>query len=102
ILRAGNRLAPCFTLYEFAGPHELPALGWLGPLKLEVLRCLIDLILDRTLADRGEELVALLQSMAGDIISPVDLLEFGDALVAGVVVGLPLVEARVKACGRML
>lgn len=80
-LRTGTRLAPGPVVFDFDEPHGLPALGWLGALKLEVLRCIGDVLLDRTPLPEAEEILRALKELSEQLISPVDLLDAAEVLI---------------------
>ncbi|HEX2567908.1 MAG TPA: tetratricopeptide repeat protein [Polyangia bacterium] len=102
VLRTGSRLSPSLAVFDFDRPHELPALGWLGPLKLEVLRCLTDVLLDHPPVPQAEEIHALLQDLAVHLLSPVDLLDAAEAMLASAMVRGSAKEARSEALARII
>ena len=106
VLGSAHRIAPGLAVFDFdradSRPHGLPALGWLGPLKLEVLRRLTDLILDRLPVPEAEAVVEVFKQLCEQILSPIDLLDAADHILEGLAEGLSLAKARAVAIGRVI
>lgn len=102
VLRLGSRLIQGPVVFDFADPHELPALGWLGPLRLEVLRCLTDLLLSRCVLPAAESIIDTLKTLCEQVLSPIDLIDAADELVERVAEGRALEAAVDRAAARIL
>jgi len=90
------------NLFDFEAANDLPAQSWLGPLKLELLRSLIDLLSDRAPVRESEAALAVLRGLAEKIISPIDLLDAAEWLIEGLALAMPIDLARARACGRLI
>lgn len=102
VLRQASRVSPGLFVLDFAWAQDLPAQGWLGPLKLEVLRCVENVLLDRVPVTDSEGLLAMVQGIAETTISPVDFLDTAEELLHGVAEGLAPAQARARAFGRVI
>lgn len=88
ILAEGSRIAPGFCLFDFAENIDVPAEAWLGPLKMAVLHRLLDRLLDERPIAAHERLAEALGDLARQIVSPVDLMNAADLLVARALRGI--------------
>ena len=88
ILAEGSRIAPGYCLFDFAGNIDVPAEAWLGPLKMAVLHRLVDRLLDERPVAAHAELADALGDLARKIVSPIDLMDAADLLLARALNGL--------------
>ena len=102
VVRKGGSLWPGLAVYDFEQDDGIPAHAWLGALKLEVLRRLVDVLLDEKPVRDVEELTHLLGNVAGKLESPVDLLDFGQVAIEQAALRTGLAEARTLAYARIL
>jgi hypothetical protein len=102
VIEAAPRLVPGLAVYDFEGEAELPALGWLGPLKVRLLHRLIDALMDDRLVFEPEDVVRTLNDAARTIVSPIDLLDLCESLIDLALLGRSADEARVEGISRVL
>jgi len=102
IVRESARHWPGPALYDFRWDDELPAQGWLGPLKMAVLYRLIDVLLDERPVQAVEPITDLLREGAGKLSSPIDLIDFFEVLVEQLAVHTDLAMARAQGFASVL
>jgi tetratricopeptide (TPR) repeat protein len=102
VLRESGRFGSGALVFDFDQEVDVPAFGWLGALKMEVLHRLVDVLLDQRPVEAVEAITEVLGEASGWLTSPVDLLDFGEALVETAAQGMPLSDSRAEACARVL
>jgi tetratricopeptide (TPR) repeat protein len=102
VLRESGRFGSGATTFDFDQEVDIPAFGWLGELKMEVLRRLMDVLLDERPVEAVEPITEVLGEASGWFTSPVDLLDFGETLVEATAQHLPLPDGRAEACARVV
>ncbi|HSO00382.1 MAG TPA: tetratricopeptide repeat protein [Candidatus Nanopelagicales bacterium] len=96
------RLVPGHHLYDFDLDPGISSLGWLGPLKVRLLERITDVLLDEQPLNDPEPVLDALEDAARRRVSPMDLIDFAERLVARRASGLGLEEARTDAIAAVL
>lgn len=89
-------------LFDFDEDPGVTSLGWLAPLKVELLHRVTDSLLEDTPDRDAESWIAVLNWAAERLLSPIDLLDFSERLLEARAGWLDLERARVAAMAVVL
>lgn len=92
VLRKAPAAVSGMHLYDFEEPPDIASVGWLGPLKVQLLHRLTDAIAGERPFEDTEAVIDRLADAAERLVSPIDLLDFAERLIETRTSGLPLYE----------
>lgn len=102
IIEFANRWTPGTPVFDFDNVPSLVSLGWLGPFKVRVLYCIMDVLLDRPPIEETQPIVDVLQEAARLLLTPIELLDFAELMLERVEFGMSIESARAVAFGDAL
>lgn len=81
VLREAAQMLGAYHIFDFAGPAPL-TYGWLGPLKMRALSCILDVWNERALPYDAGPLRDALMEVATLVTSPIDLLDAAEHIIS--------------------
>lgn len=99
IVEFANKWMRGTPVFDFEDSSNWQSFGWLGPFKVRVLHCVMDVLLDRPPIADTQPIVDTLQEAARLLLTPIELLDFAELILERIAFGVSTESARAMAFG---